>query len=300
MLDCWTGIEFLKVLQELRFSWPQIITDFLQGISSILFYMALPILIFFIMFWFVNKRDGEFCMMNTICAYMIANFFKLIIKEPRPYEIDKSIIPTYEETSYSTPSAHTAIATAGYGSLILVIKNNIWRIVFFVLLALIIFSRLWMGLHTPLDVILGIIVAVAVMVANWYLLKISYESERNYYIVGFAYIIIFALVLASIAINIDNDYKNLSLGSGFLMGLLVSRLLEHRYVSHEVQDYSLKNKVILGFIGILVTGIIIGITYITGNLALMFTGGFLALLWGYVVFPYLMKNKISFFAKFCE
>ncbi|OGG50631.1 hypothetical protein A3C18_03935 [Candidatus Kaiserbacteria bacterium RIFCSPHIGHO2_02_FULL_54_11b] len=87
---------------------------------------------------------------------------KEIVHRARP----EAMYQAYIETGYSFPSGHATLAAALYGSLTYFAwrmmpagyKRNGLVLVFVTLIALIVFSRLYLGLHYLSDVIAGLLV----------------------------------------------------------------------------------------------------------------------------------------------
>lgn len=291
----WTGIELSLLLQTWRESLPQFFTDFFTVISSRVFYLVIPILLGVIFYLVIDKKKGDFLCLNTIFAYCITNLIKFIVKQPRPWVLDPEIhAPTDEAhaTGYSLPSAHTAIAVAGYGSLAIVVVRKWLKAVFVVFMVLIVFARLFLCAHTPIDVIVGIALAVAIIAVNWYLLKLSYENERNYYIVAAGYVIASAAVSIVTIALMDMDQSNVLTGLGFLFGYTVGRLCEHRFVKYEIPDVSVGRKAAICIIGAAVT-LALSLSFMMIGGIWGFIGGFLSMIWLSALFPYIVKKKLS-------
>ena len=58
----WTGLEILFVLQDLRGSMPDLVTDFLRQISSMQVQYLIPILIIAFFLWFMDRKRAELLM----------------------------------------------------------------------------------------------------------------------------------------------------------------------------------------------------------------------------------------------
>lgn len=297
MLDCWTGIDFLLVLQDIRVTVPQFINDFLLFISSKWFYRIIPLLLFFWIFWFVDKKKAEYCLLNFSFVSSLTQMFKFYIKQPRPHVLNPEIEPVKIETSYSTPSSHTSLATSGFGSIALVMRKWWITVIAVVLIVVIMFSRMWLGAHTPLDIITGFLLAVAVMAINWYLFKWSYESDRNYYLIGAGYIVAYVIISIVILCCIDHHSYFAYYTIGFSGAYLVGRLIEHRYIGFEVRKNTAKNIIILMIIGYLVTIVVGEILYYVDTPFASTASGVIICAWCTLILPYLMQNRISFFSK---
>lgn len=80
---------------------------------------------------------------------------KVIVARPRPFMVNSSVVPLISPPSgFSFPSVHTASSFAAVGALFFS-RNKLW-IPALVLAALIAFSRLYVYVHFPTDVLAGI------------------------------------------------------------------------------------------------------------------------------------------------
>ena len=93
---------------------------------------------------------------------IINQFLKLWFRIPRPWVKDPNftIVEAHapRQPGYSFPSGHTQNAFAVFGAPARFFKNTALRIIFILLIALTAFSRMYVGVHTPLDVGVSIIV----------------------------------------------------------------------------------------------------------------------------------------------
>ena len=135
-----------------------------------------------VMFWCVNKKQGYFLLLTGFFGVYINQFLKITCRVPRPWVQDPSftIVEAAREaaTGYSFPSGHTQTAVGCYGALA-VCRKETWVRVASVCLALLIpVTRMYLGVHTPLDVGVSILIALALIAILWPLLS-RYGTERR-------------------------------------------------------------------------------------------------------------------------
>ncbi len=104
---------------------------------------------------------------------LIGDAFNTILKIafalPRPYWIDRSIVPLSTDTSFGLPSSHAQNAMSIWGWLALRSRHWIALTGALILIAGIGVSRVFLGVHFPLDVIAGwIIGALALLIFRRY------------------------------------------------------------------------------------------------------------------------------------
>ena len=135
-----------------------------------------------IMFWCIDKKQGYFVLLTGFFGVYINQFLKITCRVPRPWVQDPSftIVEAAREaaTGYSFPSGHTQTAVGCYGALAVCRKEKWVRIISVILALLIPFTRMYLGVHTPLDVGVSILVALILIFALWPLFK-RFGTERR-------------------------------------------------------------------------------------------------------------------------
>lgn len=94
--------------------------------------------------------------LNYICGNLV---IKNIVQRPRPYKIDTSVIPLITPSEYSFPSGHTSSSFAAACAIFLYHRRA--GIVAFMMAALIAFSRMYLFVHYPTDILGGIVLGIA-------------------------------------------------------------------------------------------------------------------------------------------
>lgn len=122
-----------------------------------------------IMFWCVDKRKGYYILSVGFIGTIANQFMKLWFRVPRPWVLDKNftILEQAREgaSGYSFPSGHSQTAVGTFGGIALTTKNKAVRIAGIVIAVLVPFSRMYIGVHTPLDVLVGSAMALVLIFA---------------------------------------------------------------------------------------------------------------------------------------
>ena len=117
-------------------------------------------------YWCLNKQVGASLAYISLFSPYLNSIIKLTFRLPRPS--DPRIVLLRTETSPSFPSNHAQGAVVNWGYLILWFRNKIFSIVAVVLVLLIAFSRIYVGVHFPQDVVGGLLIGLLLLVAyNW-------------------------------------------------------------------------------------------------------------------------------------
>lgn len=117
-----------------------------------------------IIYWFIRTSDNRKMVVNTLLSAAVAlgvnNIIGAIYHRDRPFVAHHVIQLVQHDASASFPSNHAAAAFAVAASIWL------WRrkegSVWFVLAAVIGFSRIWSGIHYPLDIIGGAVSGILI------------------------------------------------------------------------------------------------------------------------------------------
>lgn len=262
-------MEFLHFLEGLR-------VDALDHFFAALTWLGHPYLFLLIgvtLMWCVSKRKAYYLFCVGIIGTVANQWLKLTFRIPRPWVQDPSltIVETArgEATGYSFPSGHTQFATGITGCLIATMKKTWIRVLCAILFVLVPFSRMYLGVHTPMDVGVATAMSVALILVLYPLFKDEKSFEAS------VLWVLIAMCVASLAFAIwgnlttfpaDVDPKNLNDGLknsylllGCSLGLLVSRIVDVKWLHYEVKaPFKVQAiKLVLG-LAILI-GIILGI-----------------------------------------
>lgn len=125
---------------------------------------------------------------------------KLVFQLPRPYWVSTDVHAYTVETSFGLPSGHAQNAVAVWGRLAAAASSSWAKVGAAVLIALISFSRLYLGVHFPLDVAAGWLVGAAVLLAFLWLEEPVWRRVRRWAI-GWQLLLSFAVSLGIIALG---------------------------------------------------------------------------------------------------
>ncbi len=122
--------------------------------------------------WCLDKRAGFWMFFSWGLGTGINQLVKAVCKIPRPWIRDPSLkavesaIPA--ATGYSFPSGHTQSVIGLFGSLSVFARKWAVTIVSLVLILLTGFSRMYLGVHTPADVLCAFAIGfLVVMLMRW-------------------------------------------------------------------------------------------------------------------------------------
>jgi len=236
-------MDFLYILEAIR-------NPILDAFFSVITYVgdeAFFLLAALLMFWCVDKKRGYTVLAVGFTGTLINQFMKITCRIPRPWVLDENftIVESAREaaTGYSFPSGHSTNAVGTLESIAATSKKKLVWILCASGAILVPLSRMYLGVHTPKDVIVGSLIALVCVAAFIPLMNYVYEKPLRMYTMfivmfGVASVyLIYTLVLNSVeGIDPENLYeaqKNACSLIGSLLGILVAYPLERRKVNFE-------------------------------------------------------------------
>jgi undecaprenyl-diphosphatase len=119
--------------------------------------------------------------LTALCVWtadLVTMGFKEVFGRPRPFEDLPAADPLLRATvGESLPSGHASTSFAGALVLAYLVRRAIPAL--FALAALIAFSRVYVGVHYPLDVVAGAVVGLAVALAAIALLRARRRTSED-------------------------------------------------------------------------------------------------------------------------
>ncbi|MBQ2453994.1 MAG: phosphatase PAP2 family protein [Lachnospiraceae bacterium] len=160
-------INILLALQEFRNGAGECLAEYM---SKMTFFgeTSTVLVIIAIIYWCVSKEAGQYFLMGMCGNRILNGFLKVTACVYRPWIRDARIVPYGDSmetaTGYSFPSGHsTNAATLFGGGAIKKELPRILRVFLAVIFVLIAFSRIFLGVHTPQDILVGSLLGLLVM-----------------------------------------------------------------------------------------------------------------------------------------
>ena len=253
-----------------------------------------------------NKDIGKTLGYICINSMMLNSVVKSLFMADRPFQYEgKEYLRVLNEakdgaTGTSFPSGHSQSAGSLYTSLIILFKNKWIRIISAVLLVLVPISRLYLGVHFPGDVVVGLLLGVGIAFLGSFLINYFKKKGYSLYIL---YSISLVIFLPFVLFNINNPLVSATFKAyGLYIGFVLGCLIEEKKVNfdYNVKWYYKLIRIIIG--AILLLGIKSGvkvvfnmIDFIPSNI-LDLIRYFLMSLVGIGIFPLIFKK----YEKKCE
>lgn len=238
-------MDILYALEKIRTPfWNGVMSAVTQLGGEVIFIVAAVVV-----FWCVSKWEGYYLMTIAFCGTVLNQFLKLICRVPRPWVRDPNFTivesARAEATGYSFPSGHTQNAIGLFGGMARWGGRRWVRLGLTALALVIAFSRMYLGVHTPADVGVSLVLAAALVLGLYPLMRRAQEKPRYMGYVLAAMLVVsgaFVVFVAAYGFSADTDAENLASGIGnawkmlgAVAGMTLAWLLDRRYIHFETQ-----------------------------------------------------------------
>ena len=240
------GLDFIIMIQQID---TPLLDSFFRAITSLgdeLFYL----LLFPFLLWCVDFYLGIRVGITFLLSVYLNNGLKEIFQQPRPFDILPQIQKVHA-SGYGFPSGHAQSSLVVWGS-IAYWKKQIWiRNLSILLILLIGFSRIYLGVHFPTDILGGWLFGGLILGLSYFIfLKIKldfFQGNMVYKIIG---ITLFPLILLQIQSSPD-----IISSVAALTGIGYGLLLFYSYVG-EIRPGRWLQRLISFLVGVIGIGII--------------------------------------------
>lgn len=254
-------MQFLYLLENIRVP---VLNEFMLAVTMLGEETAF-LVVAMILFWCVDKYVGYYVLSVGFVGTLVNQFLKLWYRIPRPWVLDENftILEQAREAAsgYSFPSGHTQSAVGTFGSIACVTKKKIIRIIAIVIAVLVSFSRMYIGVHTPLDVVVSIAIAL-LLVFGFRPLILGNDHKRMPVLfgimlllaVGYLCFVAFYTFPQDIDThNYDSGLQNAYTLLGALLGMLVVYWLDEKWLNFNTKAvwWAQVIKVVLGLVLVL-------------------------------------------------
>lgn len=155
-------MEFLYLLESIRNSVLNIFFIICTSFGEELVLISL----FALIYWCINKTLAYKIAFSYFLSGVVIQGLKVHFRVERPWIIDPDFKPVESvldtATGYSFPSGHTQSSTSLYSSIAFHFKKKNLYVLSFVVIMLVMLSRMYLGCHTPKDVLVSFAVTLLI------------------------------------------------------------------------------------------------------------------------------------------
>lgn len=235
-------MQLLYVLEQLRTPAVTKALSALTYFGGVYGFMVLSIIVF----WCIDKRCGYFMLSLGFLGTVINQFLKILFRIPRPWVLDPSFEPVESAVAdaggFSFPSGHTQNVFATFGGIFAWTKKTWLKIVCAVMIVLVAFSRMYLGVHTPLDVGVSVVIGIVLLLVLYPLFRdLEAHPNRFYGVLAVLAVLLAAFLLYSYlwpfpdwmyaeehVVNLIEARHNASILTGALAALTIAYTLDLR------------------------------------------------------------------------
>lgn len=236
-------MEILRFLEKIRIPG---LNEFMLGITYLGDEIAF-LVVALILFWCVDKRKGYYILTVGFIGTIFNQFMKLAFRIPRPWVQDPefTILEQAREAAsgYSFPSGHSQNAVGTFGGIAAVTKKKVTRILCIAVCVLVPFSRMYIGVHTPSDVLVGAAMAVTIIMIMRPLIFGNDGKRIPFVLAGMTVLAAAYLCFVEFypfpadvdAHNLHSGMKNAYTLAGALMGFLIVYFVDEKWLKFPVK-----------------------------------------------------------------
>ena len=238
-------MKVLYALESIRAPWLDTVMAAITHLGEETVFMVAALFVF----WCVSKRHGYYLLAIGFAGTVLNQFLKLLFRIPRPWVLDSdfTIVESAraQATGYSFPSGHSQNAIGTFGGIARFTRRKWVRVAAIVVAVLVPLSRMYLGVHTPLDVGVAAVIAVALVFALYPLME---RSDSQHGVMGAVLAVMLALAVgyllfvslypfpadvdaANLASGVENAWKLL----GATVGMLVGWWLDVRFIHFDTR-----------------------------------------------------------------
>ena len=225
-------MKVLYALESIRTPWLDTVMAVITHLGEETVFMVAALVVF----WCVSKRQGYYLLVVGFAGTVLNQFLKLLCRIPRPWVLDSdfTIVESAraQATGYSFPSGHTQNAVGTFGGIARFTRRKWVRAAAVIVAVLVPLSRMYLGVHTPLDVGVAAVIAVVLVFALYPLME---RSDSRHGVIGVTLLVMLALAAgyllfvslypfpadvdaANLASGVENAWKLLGATAGMLLG----------------------------------------------------------------------------------
>ena len=238
-------MKVLYALESIRTPWLDTVMAAITHLGEETVFMVAALFVF----WCVSKRHGYYLLAIGFAGTVLNQFLKLLFRIPRPWVLDSNFTivesARAQATGYSFPSGHSQNAIGTFGGIARFTRRNWVRVAAIVVAVLVPLSRMYLGVHTPLDVGVAAVIAVVLVFALYPLME---RSDSRHGVMGAVLAVMLALAVgyllfvslypfpadvdaANLASGVENAWKLL----GATVGMLVGWWLDVRFIHFDTR-----------------------------------------------------------------
>lgn len=236
-------MNFLYILEDLRRPFWNAVMSAVTQLGGETVFIAVSLIVL----WCVGKTAGYYLLTVSFSGTLLNQLLKIVCRVPRPWMLDPdfTIVESAraEATGYSFPSGHAQNVTAVFGGIARWTRRTALRLVCLAVIVLTALSRMYLGVHTPKDVLVSMLLSAMLVFAFYPLFSGGQTHSRRLYALFAAMTVLSGAYCAFVALHpwpADTDPQCLAsaVKNGWSMlgataGMLTALFLDRRFIHYD-------------------------------------------------------------------
>ncbi|MDX1779406.1 MAG: phosphatase PAP2 family protein [Thermodesulfobacteriota bacterium] len=228
------GLEVIRALQQIQHPLLNAVFLVVTSLGSGIFFLFVLPLLFWCVDYTLGLRVTVLCSVSAFCNFSLKDLFA----QPRPFDLDPSVALTTAR-GYGLPSGHSQGSLVLWGSIAEWVKRRWFWVVTITLVILIGFSRVYLGVHFPSDVVAGWFLGCAFLI----LYSIFYPRVETWIAgktSGVHLLLLLGLLLGLMLLSFN---RVMVYQLGIVLGVGVGAIVKVQYFSFSVSGMSWRSPV---------------------------------------------------------
>lgn len=250
-------MDFLLLLQGIA----NPVLDFIFENISLIVDQTLLISVVCYLYWCYDKKIAQKLALGFFASGLVVQSMKIVFRIPRPWILDSRIKPTEKmletATGYSFPSGHTQTATSICYSVLENFKRSKFKYVLIVFPFLMMFSRMYVRVHSPMDVCVSFLVSSLIVFGCLYFLNKDYKKYMVIFCALFSLIAFVSLIYAMIIVSNGTTTYELVEDAvkiyGAVFGFSLGTVMEMKCLNFSIKKRSILEQVLIVIVGLIGT-----------------------------------------------
>lgn len=200
-------------------------------------------------FWCMDKQRGYYLLLSGFLGSVATQFLKITFRIPRPWVVDPNytIVESAREmaTGFSFPSGHTQCAATLFGGIARTAKKRLVQILAILAILLVAFARMYLGVHTPLDIAGGLLLGAILVFGIYPLYRYACRYPKWMYAIiatvfvatlgNLIYLLVFPFPTDMDPEIFSKSLKSAWQMSGLILGVCLIYPIDRRWIRFETR-----------------------------------------------------------------